>query len=135
MRLSVLLIALSLTLVDCAQHARSYTFLTGAPRPVLNPDQAVIVPPVNWDDYQALARGLRGFQAFVPIRQRPSDLTSHARYGLNFVTRDKNHSWILDHRSGKWLLYLDRNGNGNLNDITPSQFKKSNGLYRLDVVV
>jgi peroxiredoxin len=133
MRVSALLIALSLTLVGATVYAKSYTFLTGAPRAAPNPDQAGIFPPVSWNEYRA--QSPRGMKGFVPIRRRPPGLTSHALYGWNLGTRDQIRSWILDRKLGKWLLYLDRSGNGDLSHVTPAQFQNVNGVYRLDVTI
>jgi len=92
--------------------------------------------PMDRNEYRAFVEKVEKDNLFVTVRKSPSNLSSSARYGANFLVGGKNRGWILDgddHRG--WLLYLDWKGNGDLSGARPQPLKRVNSVYQLQVEV
>lgn len=84
------------------------------------------------EEYRKIANQLSKSSAFLPITQKPKQLTQNARFGFNLVWGGLNRSWILDgdEKQG-YLLYVDLNGDGNLLAHSPLKFELQQGKYSL----
>ena len=69
------------------------------------------------------------------ITKLPPNLSPDYRLGRNFVYENANHSWIVDHDSGGYKLYLDRKGDGDLSAAEPLRFHDEGGVQRIDVAM
>lgn len=84
------------------------------------------------EDYRKLAAQLANMKDFIPMKQKPANLSSQARFGINFVLEGRNRTWALDGDEGKgYVLYADLNGNGDLNDDPLQRLDKQDGKYFL----
>ena len=73
---------------------------------------------------------------FVSIRQKPSCLSQNALYGFNFVVEGSNRGWVRDRdQEGRWPLYLDWDGNGDLSATKPNAFAFKGGIQSLQVEI
>ena len=108
------------------------TFPTGDPVMTL---ATGTMPPLTPADYEKFAAAAKGHPSIVVIAKLPPNLGPDYRLGYNFVYDHANHSWIVDHDSDGYKLYLDRKGNGDLSAAEPLRFHDEGGVQRIDVAM
>jgi thiol-disulfide isomerase/thioredoxin len=95
-------------------------------------ESAATVASMNEEDYRKLAERLSKNPRFMPIKRKPTKLTSNARFGFNLSFGGLNRAWVLDgDAKDGYVLYADLNGNGDLSDDLPLRFENDNGKYSL----
>jgi thiol-disulfide isomerase/thioredoxin len=72
----------------------------------------------------------------VVIKNKPANLSPSALFGWNFVVNDTNRGWILegDEERGQ-QIYLDRRGDGDLSNVRPDPFSRTDDVWRLQIEV
>lgn len=81
-------------------------------------------------EYKAFLARFSDNPNFVPIKQKPQNLSADARFGINLVVNRKNIGWILDGDEGKgFTLFADWNADGDLTNDAPVKFKKINDAF------
>jgi thiol-disulfide isomerase/thioredoxin len=108
------------------------TFPTGDP---VLPEIRGGSPPLTRADYEKFAAAAKGHPNVVVIAKLPPNLSPDYRLGYNLVYDLRNHSWILDHDSAGYKLYLDRKGDGDLSAAEPLRFHDEGGVQRIDVAM
>jgi thiol-disulfide isomerase/thioredoxin len=91
--------------------------------------------PLTPTDYEKFAATAKGHSNIVVIAKLPPNLSPDYRLGYNFVYEHANHSWIVDHDSDGYKLYLDRKGDGDLSAAEPLRFHNEGGVQRIDVAM
>jgi len=122
-----LLLALAVSLPAWPQ-----TFPTA--NPVIRPAVGT-TPPLTPADYEKFATAAKGHPNIIVIAKLPPNLSPDYRLGYNFVHDNHNHSWILDHDTEGYKLYLDRKGDGDLSTAEPLRFHDEGGVQRIDVAM
>jgi thiol-disulfide isomerase/thioredoxin len=126
-----LLLALAVSLPVWPQ-----TFPTGDP---VMAQATGTIPPLTPADYEKFAAAAKGHPSIVVIAKLPPNLSPDYRLGYNFVYEHANHSWIVDHDSDGYKLYLDRTGDGDLSAAKPLRFHDvggdEGGVQRIDVAM
>jgi len=84
------------------------------------------------EEYRRIANQLSKLPGFVPITEKPKQLTQTALFGFNLSYGGFNRSWIIDgDEKAGYLLYADLNANGNLLDDSSLKFELHQGKYSL----
>jgi thiol-disulfide isomerase/thioredoxin len=115
-----------------AGPAWTQTFPTGDP---VMTDGGGIVHPLTPADYEKFAAFAKSHPNTIVIAKLPPNLSPDYRLGYNFVYEHTNHSWILDHDSDGYKLYLDRKGDGDLSAAEPLRFHGEGGVQRINVAM
>ncbi len=112
-------------------QTKPLTASTGEPELIESGGGGVMLAMTE-DEYQKLAAQLTKMAAFVPMKNKPANLSPQARFGINFVLEGRNRSWALDGDEKKgYTLYADLNANGDLSDDLPQRFEQKDGKYSL----
>jgi thiol-disulfide isomerase/thioredoxin len=130
---SITLAMLALLLFACPspKHRKPLSASTGNPE-LLETESWGVLLAMTEDDYQKLTVQLVNMPTFVPMKKKPPNLSSEARFGINFVLEGSNRTWALDGNEEKgYIFYADLNGNGDLTDDPPQRFEKKDGKYFL----
>ncbi len=90
---------------------------------------------------EKFAAAAKGHSNIVVIAKLPPNLSPDYRLGYNFVYEHANHSWIVDHDSDSYKLYLDRKGMATSSAAEPlasmmrAAFSESRSPCRIPVLV
>src|SRR5438105_2771229 len=88
---------------------KPFTASTGEPE-LLEGSGGAVMLAMTEEEYQKLASQLIKMAAFVPMKRKPDNLGSQARFGINFVLEGRNRTWALDGDEKKgYVLYADLN--------------------------
>jgi thiol-disulfide isomerase/thioredoxin len=93
------------------------------------------IPALTPADYEKFAAAAKGHSNIVTIAKLPPKLSPDYRLGYNFVYEHANHSWIIDHDSDGYKLYLDRTGDGDLSAAEPLRFRDEGGVQRIEIAM
>src|SRR4051812_15836453 len=81
-------------------------------------------------EYDRLVEQNANFEALVPIRVFPQNLSANARVGVNFVWAGKNRGFVVDGDPALgYTLYADLNANGSLVDDMPVSMERRDGYF------
>jgi thiol-disulfide isomerase/thioredoxin len=93
-------------------------------------DSAGISLALSEEEYNKIADQHSTSKYFIRISQKPTQLSSGARFGSNLTFGGFNRSWVIDgdEKQG-YKLYADLNANGNLSDDSLLKFSHINSKY------
>ena len=106
------------------------TFPTGDPVTVQPTGTLPLLTPAEYEKFVAFAKGRPNI---VAITKLPPGLSPDFRLERNFIYEHTNHSYIFDHDSDGYKLYLDLKGDGDLSAAEPLRFRDEGGVLRIDV--
>lgn len=130
MKKLILMFVLILNYSFAAAQTNQNALVTAKTKAPVMLDRDGIKPAMTESEYKERFAPFAKYSDFIPIKRKPKNLSSEAKFGLGLIVNKKNVGWVLDGSQARgYTLYADVNGDGDLTNDVPLKLRKTDGKY------